>query len=120
MNLKPFNLQEALENPERVITRDGRKITQLTKFEVDNLFSTFCIIDGILHCFTVDGMYHNGCESKYDLFLLPQTKTVWVVVVKYLDIILTKTFDTEDECFNYGFKFGVKVISKPTPIEIDL
>ena len=120
MNLKPFDLQEALANPERVITRDGRKVTQLTKFDCSFQYPLIAVIDGNVECFTLNGEYILGYNNNNELCLLPQTKTVWVVVVKYLDIILTKTFDTEDECFNYGFKFGVKVISKPTQIEIEL
>jgi hypothetical protein len=120
MKLKPFNLQEALANPERVITRDGREVTQLTKFEADNSHCIYAVIDRILRSFDNSGLYHNGCESKYDLFLLPQTKIVWVVVVKYGDVIITKTFDTQDQCLNHGFKTGVKLISKPTPIEIEI
>jgi hypothetical protein len=120
MKLKPFNIEEAFANPERVITRDGRKVTQLTKFDCSFPYPLYAVIQGTLKKFTLNGLYIDGHNDNTDLFLLPQTKTVWVVVVKYLDIILTKTFDTEDECFNYGFKFGVKVISKPTTIEIDL
>jgi hypothetical protein len=122
MNLKPFNLAEAIANPERVVTRDGKKVTQLTKFEVYNdPYMIRGIVAGRIQSFTNDGKFDCGGHlHHYDLFILPQTKTVWVVVVKYLDVIITKTFDTEDECFNYGFKFGVKVISKPTQIEIEI
>lgn len=121
MNLKPFNLQEALANPERVVTRDGRKVTQLTKFQTFNSHCIYAVIDGILRSFDKMGLYHDGCESKLDLFLLPQTKTVWVVIIQTKDYNFTSlTFETDEKAKEYIIRSNYKIYSKPTPIEIEI
>lgn len=121
MNLKPFNLAEAFANPERVVTRDGRKVTQLTKFEADNSHCIYAVIDGIVRSFSIYGLYHNGCESKFDLFHEVQTATVWVVV--------GTNCGNELQSFMFNDENGAKVFiqarpgttySKPTPIEIEI
>lgn len=119
MNLKPFNLAEALANPERVVTRDGRKVTQLTKFDCSFPYPLYAVIQGTLKKFTLNGLYIDGLNDNIDLFLLPQTKTLWVVMAKFTSMNIALTLDTEKECYELENK-GYKLISKPTPIEIEI
>ncbi len=62
MNLKPFNLEEAKANPERVVTRDGRKCRILC----DDLNDNFNIVAAVprintniesVWCFKPDGSF---------------------------------------------------------------
>jgi len=121
MNLKPFNLEEALANPERVITRDGRKVNQLTKFDIPQDFCLAGVIDDDFYTFTCDGSFDEDEERDYDLFLLPQTKTVWVVItISIGNIINSYAFETEERA-NYFYSQRIhNSYSKPTPIEIEI
>lgn len=121
MNLKPFNLEEALENPERVVTRDGRKVTQLTKFDCSFPYPLYAVIQGTLKKFTLNGLYIDGHNDNTDLFLLPQTKTLWIVIIQTKDYNFTSlTFETDEKAKEYIIRSNYKLISKPTPIEIEL
>lgn len=70
--MKSFNIQEALENPNRVITRDGRKVTELYLFNTaTNNTPLVAVIDGYLKTFTKEGKYSNPMDKNFDLFLTP-------------------------------------------------
>lgn len=89
MNLKPFNLEEAKKNPERVVTRDGRKARILcddlktkTKHKIASVIAD---IDGTDQFFLhrASGKIRTDEEaSQYDLMLLPVKKEGWVRVFK--------------------------------------
>jgi len=80
MNYLPFDLETALKHPERVVTRDGRKLTQLTKFEAkESEFGIIAVIEDEIASFRIDGTYaFFRKESNFDLFLLPEVKECWV------------------------------------------
>ena len=82
MNYLPFDLETALAHPERVVTRDGRKLTQLTKFEAkESEFGIIAVIEDEIASFRIDGTYaFFRKESNFDLFLLPDVKECWVNV----------------------------------------
>jgi hypothetical protein len=75
-NLEPFDLETALAHPERVVTRDGRKVEQLTKFDVKQY--ALCGIvkdDQDITTWTLSGKFIDGSDEKSkDLFLLPEVK----------------------------------------------
>ena len=50
MQYEKFDLEIALKNPERVVTRDGRKIDEIFHFKkaVNDDFNVGVIIEGIL------------------------------------------------------------------------
>jgi hypothetical protein len=67
--MKPFDLQKALAG-EQVITRGGKKVTQLTIFDVNNSFLLAGVIDGQLFKFLENGkIYNSKIESPNDLFM---------------------------------------------------
>lgn len=119
MNLKPFNLEEALANPNRVVTRDGRKVTQLTNFKIGNPLCLVGVVDYKIKSWKKSGRYFDD-ESSNDLFLLPQTKTVWVVVSSCSRGIYSNGFDSEIEAINFINVKAYTYYSKPTPIEIEI
>ena len=118
--MKPFNLEEALKNPDRVVTRDGRKVTQLHKFDCNSEHSLVGVVDGNIRNFKKDGEHCFADESN--LFLLPETKTVWVVShLLYDGSVRASVFYNKEyaDTFYKGLANSVKK-SKPTPITIEL
>jgi hypothetical protein len=80
MNYKPFDLQKALAG-EQVVTRLGKKVSQLTRFTGVSSFHYPLI--GVteegryLYC-KEDGRQSDNSNSIIDLFMAPKKKTVWV------------------------------------------
>jgi len=67
--MKSFDLQKALAG-ERVISRAGKKVTQVTIFDVNNYFLLAAVIEGELLKFLLDGKVNSsGEESPNDLFM---------------------------------------------------
>jgi len=92
--MKPFDLQKAL-NGERVISRAGKEVTQVTIFDVNNYFLLAAVIEGQLLKFLQDGKVNSsGQESPNDLFMdetgfwinlfyNPTQDMVWLGVNRY-------------------------------------
>jgi hypothetical protein len=67
--MKPFDLQKALAG-EGVVTRGGKKVTQVTLFDVNNYFLLAAVVEGELFKFLQDGKVNSsGVESTNDLFM---------------------------------------------------
>jgi len=82
MNYLPFDLETALKHPERVVTRDGRKISEIYHFKNKRLsdYKVYaCIGDEVL-TYTIEGLAIKGDTRERDLFLLPEVKECWVNV----------------------------------------
>jgi hypothetical protein len=77
-NMKDFNLKEALAG-KPVITRDGKKVKQLTQFdsETSNLFG---VVDNSLISWYNDGVYSSNYKSNFDLFMETENVSIWVNV----------------------------------------
>jgi hypothetical protein len=83
MKLKKFDLEKAL-NGAKVVTRNGREVLQLTKFECINLYSLVGVVDGAIKRWTEQGKFdteHVG-ESHLDLFLAVEPQRIWANVFK--------------------------------------
>lgn len=83
MNYLPFNLETALKHPERVVTRDGRRVSEIHHLKVKATYQPIhCVAEGEpLTCWETGGY----CGDKrlthnLDLFLLPEVKECWVNV----------------------------------------
>ena len=81
MKTKPFNLEEAL-NGAKVVTRDGREVTELTKFESEAQDFIFGRIDKSIFAWRLNGNYYNEGASSLDLFLAVEPQSIWVNVYK--------------------------------------
>jgi len=79
-NYLPFDLETALKHPERVVTRDGRKVEQLVEFKPQNdKLPVYGLLDGEIESWSIDGVFRlNRIESNCDLFLLPEVKECWL------------------------------------------
>jgi hypothetical protein len=78
-----FDLQRALSS-EAVCTRDGREVTQLTKFDVKNKRCLVGVVDGMLLSWTYKGdCFGKGKESKHDLFMKYAKDELFVFINVY-------------------------------------
>lgn len=97
-DLLPFQwpLPEGME----AVTRDGRKVGQLARFEVvDNDYYPVCgALDKEVQQWTINGKYYTEGDNDRDLFLRRVEKKVWVVEWKAHNGISGKNyFDTINE-----------------------
>jgi hypothetical protein len=109
--MKPFDLQKALAG-EPVVTRDGREVTQLTKFDAPNcLFPIAAVVAGELETFSIGGKFRIGGETKHDLFMATKTvkKEGWVNVYKNQsnDIECGHVFKNPEEAAKYSNSFRI-------------
>jgi hypothetical protein len=81
MKLEKFDLEKAL-NGAKVVTRDGREVTQLTKFETSDIMTIYGVVDGEVYGWDKNGTY--GYPSLFDndneLFLAVEPESIWVNV----------------------------------------
>lgn len=71
--LIPFDLQKALEG-DSVVTRGGRKVKQITLFDVLYPYRVVGIVDGLIMSFQPDGQ--SSGSRQFDLFMEPKTHVV--------------------------------------------
>ena len=81
--MKEFNLQKALAG-EPVVTRDGKKVTQITKFDNVTItkYSICGVVEGSLENWSIEGKYHHTLESQFDIYMAEESKTIWINVWK--------------------------------------
>ena len=104
--MKPFNLNEALAG-HPVVTRDGRKVTQLHLFDVTSPYCLCGVIDRELRSFTKEG-YHSILKTKdtsdYDLFMESTKTKKWINIYKsqFSDEVIAgqQTYDSEQVAKN--------------------
>ena len=87
--MKPFNLEEYLDNPSRkIVTREGkpaRIVCTDAKFEKYQVLALITKEDGqeFLATLETSGKYCSGYNSHLDLFFTPEKHEGWVNI--YLD-----------------------------------
>jgi len=95
-NMKEFNLERALAG-EPVVTRTGKKVTELHLFKNEALIQPlYGIIEGdddVLQ-WTTFGIYSPTKETSWDLFMAGEKKSVWVNVYEDSNGKLLVTTDT--------------------------
>jgi hypothetical protein len=77
--VKPFDL-EAAKRGEKLVTRDGREVTEFKYFETEATDSPCCaIIGGAAMWLHTDGTATGEAErtKPYDLFMAPKKRTVY-------------------------------------------
>lgn len=68
--MKPFDLEKALSGAP-VITRDGREVTQLTKFDITVGIALVGVLNGGVKRWYGDGRYVSDRDFCIDLFMAP-------------------------------------------------
>ena len=77
--MKPFSKFEAISGAP-VVTRDGKKVTQLKEFELDGPLQIVGVIEGMkeISTWTDDGFYYSDRnESHLDLLIAPAVVEGW-------------------------------------------
>ena len=105
--MKPFNLEEYLENPSRkVVTRDGRnvKIHCTDYLGIQPIFAT---IEGDAYpCnFCKNGRYMINEESPRDLFFESKKHEGWVNIFKGEDFYHTFIYNSKEDAEKQGETF---------------
>jgi hypothetical protein len=80
--MKEFNLERALAG-EPVITRNGKKVTQLHLFKNDELIQPlYGMVEGDDDVFnwSTYGKYNFSKQTSFDLFMAPEKRSCWVNV----------------------------------------
>jgi hypothetical protein len=79
--MKPFSKFEAIRG-KPVVTRDGRKVTQIKEFELEGPYKIVAVVEGEkeVATFTDDGKFdqHHSYDSKWDLFMATETHEGWI------------------------------------------
>lgn len=119
--MSPFDLEKALAGA-KVVTRDGREVTQLTKFDVRGDFPLTGIIQNKRESFKLNGKYSDHIESHYDLFMAPQKQSIWVNVYEGDILVLghsrNKSFDEAKLNIHEGFTY-IKTIEITNDLETE-
>ena len=106
-NFLPFNLEEALKSPERVVYRDGSKPLEWYHLKGSQEAGRKIVSvtpRGNPRSHSIDGCWNVGRPDKYDLFLLPLPKTTyWINVMEegsyFKNLYVTGPWKSEAEAF---------------------
>lgn len=101
----PFNLDEALKNPERVVYRDGQKPLEWHFIKSANVICKIVTVDTRKCVFTHSewGRYNIlDVESDFDLFLTPvPEKRYWINLYRSIqDPLFSKIFESLEDAEN--------------------
>ena len=104
--MKPFNLEEYLENPSReVVTRDGRAVKICCTDYVDGPIIAKIEDDVFYHSFREDGRYVDYEETDYDLFFATEKHEGWVNIFKGEDFYHTFIYNSKEDAEKQGETF---------------
>jgi hypothetical protein len=116
--MEQFNLERALAG-KPICTRDGRDVTQLTKFDVKEKEPIYGVLDGEVHAWYADGsFFFDSFSCENDLFMKSKENAIWVNVFKRKngDLYISST------AFNskvYAEQFGKGYEDYLKPVKID-
>ena len=106
--MKPFKLDEYIQNPSRkVVTRDGNPVRILCT-DVKDKYPIVGVADlgdnrEDTYTFTQDGAYIEGCKDERDLFFATEKKCGWINVYKEVSKnIRSAIFDTKEEATRFA------------------
>jgi hypothetical protein len=81
MRLEKFDLEKAL-NGAKVVTRDGREVSQFVKFDTYEKFSLYGVVNDEILFWDIKGRYYEGANPNIDLFIVGEVQSIWVNVYK--------------------------------------
>lgn len=80
MKTKPFNLEEALAGA-RVVTRDGREVSQLRKFDAEEEYCLIGVVSGKICSWAISGIFwERNKTSETDLFIAVEPQIIYANV----------------------------------------
>lgn len=84
--MREFNLEEALKDPSKIRTRDGRKVLDIYHFKKSPIeFPIYVCIVGDCYIKAYNASGSNaicGLGNRYDLFLISKKKKLYVDIYK--------------------------------------
>ena len=81
MKLEKFDLEKVIHGA-KVVTRDGREVTQLSKFDTYLNLCLYGVVDDEVECWTIDGQYYPRGTSNMDLYIVGKVQSIWVNIYK--------------------------------------
>jgi hypothetical protein len=119
--LKPFSLEAALKG-EKVITRDGREVTEIYHLKTlsDKNYPILAIVEGRGEEYTLNGRYYVDFKAnKDDLFMAPKERVVWVnTYVSSNEEIWGTVYASEDKA-DKAADGAVRIGNRAYPITIE-
>lgn len=106
-----FDLERALAG-DKVITRDGREVTQLVKFDCENKYPVRGVFLGGVYSWTSEGIYYAGDGAKHDndLFMAPKKLSGFVNVWSNGSATAYRLKSQAEECNNTSGEKAVACI----------
>jgi len=98
MKLEKFDLEKVIHGT-KVVTRDGREVTQLSKFNTYRKLCLYGVVDDEVECWTIEGYYMDGCNTvNMDLFIEGKARRAWVNIYgNGRDIITSGGYRTRED-----------------------
>jgi hypothetical protein len=81
MKLEKFDLEKVIHGA-KVVTRDDREVSQLTKFDTYEKFCLYGVVNDEIQCWDIKGRCYEGANPNIDLFLVEKVQSIWVNVYK--------------------------------------
>jgi hypothetical protein len=81
MKVEKFDLEKVIHGA-RVITRDGREVTQLTKFETYDKFCLYGLVDEQVYCWSIKGEYSDNSSCSMDLYIVGKLTRGWLNIYR--------------------------------------
>jgi hypothetical protein len=101
MKLEKFDLEKVIHGA-KVVARDGREVTQLTKFDTYEKFCLYGVVNDEIQCWDIKGRYCGEATPNMDLFIVGEVQSVWVNVYKddKQNILLSGTYKTKESAID--------------------
>ena len=111
MKLEKFDLEKFIHGA-KVVTSDGREVTQLTKFDTYEKFCLYGVVNDEIQCWDIKGRCYEGVNPNIDLCIVGEVQSVYANVMKYANgdlFIGSECFPTLEAALNFarnskGFK----------------
>jgi hypothetical protein len=81
MKLEKFDLEKVIHGA-KVVTRDGREVSQLTKFDTYEKFCLYGVVNDEIQCWDIKGRCYEGANPNIDLFLVGKVQSIWVNIYR--------------------------------------
>jgi hypothetical protein len=81
MKLEKFDLEKVIHGA-KVVTRDGREVTQLSKFDTYDKFCLYGVVDDEVEFWSIEGRYSEYSTSNMDLYIMAEVARGWLNIFK--------------------------------------
>ena len=101
MKLEKFDLEKVVHGA-KVVTRDGREVTQFTKFDTYEKFCLYGVVNDEILFWDIKGRYYEGANPNIDLYIVGEVQSVWVNVYRniYNDLYTGQCCKSKEHALN--------------------